>query len=204
MALVSVPAALGLALMAEPLCATLFQYGQFTGGDTRMVAASVIAMSVGVPAFMLSKVLLPAFYSRQDTRTPMRAAVITVFVNVVLTVLLVTPLWYWGFHAAHGGIALATALAGIVNAGLLWRYLIRQGVYRAQQGWPRLFLQIALGSGLMVATVVYARYTVGDWSGLGPWYLRAAWLLGVVGAGALAYGLGLLIAGVRPRHLREA
>ena len=203
-ALVSVPAALGLALMAEPLCATLFQYGQFTGRDTRMVAASVIAMSVGVPAFMLSKVLLPAFYSRQDTRTPMRAAVITVFVNVVLTVLLVTPLWYWGFHAAHGGIALATALAGIVNAGLLWRYLIRQGVYRAQQGWPRLFLQIALGSGLMVATVVYARYTVGDWSGLGPWYLRAAWLLGVVGAGALAYGLGLLIAGVRPRHLREA
>ncbi|HEU0153316.1 MAG TPA: murein biosynthesis integral membrane protein MurJ [Arenimonas sp.] len=203
-ALVSVPAALGLALMSGPLCATLFQYGAFTEHDTRMVSASVMAMSVGVPAFMLSKVLLPAFYARQDTRTPMRAAVLTVFVNVLLTVLLVTPLWYWGFGAAHGGIALATALAGIVNAGLLWRYLIRQGVYRAQRGWARLFLQIALASALMSAVVLYACRQVGDWADLGPWYLRAAWLAAVVGAGALAYGLGLLLAGVRPRQLREA
>ncbi|MFY2764267.1 murein biosynthesis integral membrane protein MurJ [Arenimonas sp. MALMAid1274] len=203
-ALVSVPAALGLALMAEPLCATLFQYGQFGARDTDMVAASVIAMSVGVPAFMLSKVLLPAFYARQDTRTPMRAAVITVFINVVLTALLVTPLWYWGYGAAHGGIALATALAGIANAALLWRYLIRQGVYRAREGWLRLFLQIGLASVLMAAAVVAARVQLGDWAQLGPWYLRVAWLLGVVAAGALAYGLGLLAAGLRPRHVREA
>lgn len=203
-ALVSVPAALGLALMAEPLCATLFQYGQFGARDTDMVAASVIAMSVGVPAFMLSKVLLPAFYSRQDTRTPMRAAVITVFLNVVLTAALVTPLWYFGFRAAHGGIALATALAGIANAALLWRYLIRQGIYRAGGGWLRLFLQIGVGSALMAAVVLLARHQVGDWAGLGAWYLRLLWLLGVVGAGAGAYALGLLLAGLRPRHVREA
>ena len=98
----------------------------------------------------------------------------------------------------------AQIATGIVNAGLLWRYLIRQGVYQAQRGWPRLFLQIALGSCLMAAAVLYARHLVGDWGALGPWYLRAAWLLGVVGAGALAYGLGLLLAGVRPRQLREA
>lgn len=203
-ALVSVPAALGLALMAEPLCATLFQYGEFRAIDTRMVAISVIAMSVGVPAFMLSKVLLPAFYARQDTRTPMRAAVITVFINIVLTIALVTPMKYLGFGAAHGGIALATGLAGIANAALLWRYLTRQGVYRAEKGWLRLFLQIGLGSLLMGVAVLGARWWLGDWAGLGPWYLRALWLLGVVGAGALAYGLGLLIAGLRPRHVREA
>lgn len=203
-ALVSVPAALGLALMAEPLCATLFQYGEFSSNDTAMVAIAVMAMSVGVPAFMLSKVLLPAFYARQDTRTPMRAAVITVFVNIVLTVLLVTVLRKAGVVAAHGGIALATALAGVANAALLWRYLIRQGAYRAEKGWLRLFGQILLGSVLMAGVVLYARSWLGDWGALGEWYVRIGWLLLVVGGGALAYGLGLVIAGVRPRHLREA
>ncbi len=203
-ALVSVPAALGLALMAEPLCATLFQYGRFGERDTAMVAISVMAMSLGVPAFMLSKVLLPAFYARQDTRTPMRAAVLTVFINIALTVLLVTPLWYHGVEAAHGGIALATGLAGVANAALLWRYLIRQGAYAAGPGWARLFAQIGLASLLMTAAVLAARHALGDWSALGPWYVRVAWLLAVVAAGAASYGLGLLLAGIRPRHLRES
>jgi putative peptidoglycan lipid II flippase len=57
---------------------------------------------------------------------------------------------------------------------------------------------------LMIAVVAWARMQLGDWAGLGAWYLRLGWLLLVVGAGALAYGLGLVIAGVRPRHLREA
>src|SRR5688572_28230572 len=203
-ALVSVPAAAGLALMAGPLCATLFQYGQFDARDTAMVSVSVVAMRVGVPAFMLSKVLLPAFYARQDTKTPMRAAVLTVFANVVLTALLVTPLWWVGVEAAHGAIALATGLAGIVNAALLWRYLVRQGIYRAERGWLRLFLRIALATALMAATVLGARAWLGDWAALGSWVVRTAWLLAVVGAGAVAYGLGLLIAGLRPRDLREA
>lgn len=203
-ALVGIPAGLGLALMAEPLCATLFQYGRFTANDTEMVAISVTAMSLGVPAFMLSKVLLPAFYSRQDTRTPMRAAVITVFVNILLTVALVTPLWYYGVAKAHAGIALATALAGIANAALLWRYLTRQGLYRPERGWLRLFAQIGLGLALMAAVVLSARAWVGDWSQLPAWYLRAGWLLGVVAAGAAAYALGLALGGLRPRHLREA
>ena len=203
-ALVSVPAALGLALMAGPLCATLFQYGEFDARDTTMVGWSVIAMSVGVPAFMLSKVLLPAFYARQDTRTPMRAAVITVFANIGLTVLLVTPLWWIGFAAAHAGIALATGLAGIVNAALLWRWLVRDGAYRAERGWLVLFGRIALACVLMAATVLGAKAWLGDWAALGSWPARVGWLLAVVGAGGLAYGLGLLLGGLRPRHLREA
>jgi putative peptidoglycan lipid II flippase len=203
-ALVSVPAALGLALMAAPLCATLFQYGQFDARDTTMVAISVVAMSLGIPAFMLSKVLLPAFYARQDTKTPMRAAVITVFANIVLTALLVTPLWWYEVEAAHAGIALATGLAGMINAALLWRYLARDGAYRAEKGWLKLFGRIAFASLLMAGTVLAARAWIGDWAGLGSWYVRIAWLLAVVAAGAAAYGLGLLLSGLRPRDLREA
>lgn len=201
--LVSIPAGLGLALLAEPLCASLFQYGQFTAHDSAMVAVSLTAMSLGVPAFMLSKVLLPAFYARQDTRTPMRAAVLTVFLNIGLTVALVTPLWRQGVEAAHGGIAAATALAGMGNALLLWRYLRRDGLYRPERGWWRLALQIALGCALMTAAVLLVRHHVGDWGALRATH-RIAWLLAAVGAGAVAYALGLLMAGLRPRHLREA
>ena len=107
--LVGIPAAVGLVVLAEPLCATLFQYHKFTAADTRMVAAAVSAMSVGIPAFMLSKVLLPAFYARQDTRTPMKVAVWTVLVNVVLIASFVTVLRLSGSAYGHIGIAFATA-----------------------------------------------------------------------------------------------
>ena len=200
--LVGVPAALGLALLAEPLCATLLYRGAFTLHDTRMVATSVVAMSIGVAPFMITKVLLPAFYSRQDTRTPMRAAVLTVFINIGLTVALVTPLWRYGVEGAHAGIALATALAGIANAALLWRYLRRDRVYAPEPGWRRLAAQIALGCLLMAGVVLVLRQVLGPFTAM-HWWHRLGWLVAVVAAGAAAYALGLWLAGLRPRHLRE-
>ncbi|MFA6986713.1 MAG: murein biosynthesis integral membrane protein MurJ [Arenimonas sp.] len=200
--LVGIPAALGLALLAGPLASTILFRGAFTLHDTQMVAISVTAMSVGVAPFMITKVLLPAFYSRQDTRTPMRAAILTVFINVALTVLLVTPLWYYGVVAAHAGIALATALAGIANAALLWRYVRRDGLYRPEPGWRKLLVQIAVGCVLMTLAVLSMRQALGDWNQM-HWISRLTWLLVSVAAGAAAYGAGLLLAGLRPKHLRE-
>lgn len=200
--LVGMPASLGLILLAEPMTATLFYHGKFKLHDVQMVAASMTAMGVAIPAFMLSKVLLPAFYSRHDTKTPMRAAVFTVIVNVVLTVAIVIPLWRMKFEAAHAGIALATALAGIFNTYLLWRYLMRLGVYQLKKGWRKLMLQIVLGLVLMTAVVLGIRYYVGAWSDY-VWWSRVLMLLGAVLAGAVAYGLALVATGLRPRHLRE-
>ncbi len=200
--LVGLPAALGLALLAEPLTASLFRYGRFTPEDTRMVGYALTAMSVGIPAFMLSKVLLPAFYSRQDTRTPMRAAIITVVANVVLTVLIVTPLWWLKVPYAHAGIAAATAIAGIINAMLLWHFLKRDGIYQAQPGWGRWTIRIALGLVAMAVTVLVLRGWVGDWTLMAGWQ-RWAYLVGVIAAGGAVYGAVLLIAGLRPRHLRQ-
>jgi putative peptidoglycan lipid II flippase len=200
--LVAIPAALGVALLAEPLAATLFFRGRFTAHDTHMVALSVSAMSVGIVPFMISKVLLPAFYSRQDTRTPMRAAIQTVFINVLLTVLLVTPLWWYGVEAAHVGISLATALAGVANTALLWHYLRKENVYRPEPGWRSLVAQIGTGCLLMVGAVLAVRYWVGDWKQL-HWGMRLVWLLVAVAAGAAAYAAGLLLTGLRPAHLRE-
>ncbi len=201
--LAGVPAALGLLLMAEPLTAVVYQGGKFTAHDTRMAAISLSAMSIGIPAFMLSKVLSPAFYARQDTKTPMRAALWTVGANVLLTIALTWPLLHFGVDGAHGGIALATGLAGIFNAWLLWRYLKRADLLRLQPGWSRLWLQLGLACAVMAATVLALRWWVGDWTAIPSLLHRAFWLLMVVTAGGMAYVLSLLALGLRPRHLRH-
>src|SRR3546814_13645635 len=107
--------------------ATGYNYGKFTAFDTHMAAISLSAMSLGVPAFMLSKVLAPAFYARQDMKTPMRAAIITVVANVLLTAGLTAPLWLHEVTGAHGGIALAPALAGLPHANGRAAYRERRG-----------------------------------------------------------------------------
>lgn len=201
--LAGVPAAIGLLLLAEPLTAVVYQGGRFTPHDTRMAAISLAAMSIGVPAFMLTKVLAPAFYARQDTKTPMRAAIITVVANVLMTIAFTTPLWLWQVPGAHGGIALATGLAGIVNAWLLWRYLKRAGLMRPQPGWGVFWLRLAVACMTMAAAVVALRIWIGDWTAIESLLLRTALLLAVVAAGALAYAAAMLALGLRPRDLRH-
>jgi putative peptidoglycan lipid II flippase len=200
--LLALPAALGLILLAEPLVTTAFERGEFTSADSRMTALALVAMSLGVPFFMLTKVLAPAFYARQDTRTPMRAAIATVAVNVVLTVAIVTPLWLNGVPGAHAGIALATAIAGAVNAALLWRFLRRQKLYAPRPGWTRHLLRLSAGCIAMTVVVLVLRSYVGGFGTLGE-FQRWTWLLAMVASGALAYGLGLLATGWRPRELRH-
>jgi len=200
--LLALPAALGLFLLAEPLSATIFQYGRFTPFDTRMAALAIAAMSIGVPGFMLTKVLAPAFFARQDARTPMRAALKTVAFNLLLTIALVTPLWHYKIVGAHAGIAFATALAGLFNAWLLWRALRRQGHSFAHPEWPRVLRGCVLGLLLMIASLMAMQSQVGAWGDLAP-VMRVLLLLATVGLGAGAYLSGIWLAGVRPRHLRE-
>jgi putative peptidoglycan lipid II flippase len=200
--LVALPAAAGLAVLAEPICATLFQYNRFTALDSRQTAVAVVAMSVGIPAFMLSKVLLAAFFARQDTVTPMRVAIATVVANVLLIGALVWPLWRAGSPIAHGGIALATALAGVLNALLLGIALRRRGLLAWRPGWGRYLLQLVFATLGMAVTVLVLRTLLGDWTTLGPWP-RIGGLLACLAAGGVSYAALLLLAGLRPRHLRE-
>jgi len=199
--LLAVPAALGLALLAEPLSITMFERGEFVAADSRMTALSLVAMSLGIPGFMASKVLLSAFYARQDTRTPMRAAVKTVLINVALTAALVTPLWLGAVPGAHAGIALATGLAGLANAWLLWSSLRRDSDFTLSSGWGRHLLRIGFAAAALAAAVLLANHLIGDWR---AWSgsMRWALLLAAVAAGAAAYGLALLASGWRPRELR--
>lgn len=201
--LVGMPAGVGLFVLAEPLTAVVYQGNKFTPYDTRMAALSLAAMSLAVPAFMLSKVLSPAFFARQDTRTPMRAAIWTVIANVLMTIAFTLPLWWFEVEGAHGGIALATGLAGIFNAWLLWKYLRRDGLLQPRPGWGRHLARIGAGCALMAAVVLAISWHIGDWTTIAnPWH-RAGLLLGTVAAGAATYGLALLAFGLRPRDLRH-
>lgn len=132
----------------------------------------------------------------------MRAAIITVIANVVLTIAFTTPLLLNKVEGAHVGIALATALAGIVNAALLWRYLRRAGMYMPQPGWRGFSVRLLLACVAMTAVVLALRFWVGDWTAMDNPFDRVSWLLLVIAAGAAAYGLTLLATGLRPRDLR--
>ena len=200
--LVALPATLGLAAMAEPITATLYQYGKFSDYDTHMAGLSLSAFAFGLPGFMLAKVLTPAFYARYDTRTPMRAALITVLANVILMSLVVVPLWRYQVEGGHAGIAMCTALAGTLNAWLLWRALRKQGLFQAQPGWPAYVLRIVLACAAMVAVLVLARHYVGPWQPLGA-SLRLLHLAWAIPAGIATYVAALYAGGLRFRHLRE-
>jgi putative peptidoglycan lipid II flippase len=220
--LIGIPACLGLILCAEPLVAALFQHGAFVAADTAMTRLSLVAQATAVPAFLLVKVLAPAFYSRQDTRTPVKAAVVAVVGNALFTVLLMLGLLLLsdagraameasGGHVlealgqvrgAHACLAFAIALAGWLNAVQLWWYLRRAAVYTVQPGWPR-FLRQMLVAALGMALVVLAMLSLWqDWT-TWPWWERVWRLLGVVGAGAVAYAALLWLQGIRPRDLRH-
>ena len=132
----------------------------------------------------------------------MKAAVWTVVCNAVLIVALVTPMWKMGLPYAHTGIAAATAIAGTFNAVLLWRWLRRDGTYQPEPGWGRWLMRLVIALVVMAVVVVGLREWIGDWTGMGAGH-RWAWLLVVIAAGGAAYGATLLLAGVRPRHLRH-
>jgi putative peptidoglycan lipid II flippase len=214
--LIAVPAMMGLVLLAQPLIATLLQHGEFTAHDTTMAALSLSALSFGLPAFALVKVLAPAFFARQDTRTPVRAGVSAMVANMLLNALflaLLFALWHkpgdldqgWlqglskvpGLHVA---LALASALASYLNLSMLWRALRRDGVYQREPGWGRFLLRLVLACAFMVLVLCAGRWLWTDWT-VGVW-VRVVRLTVLVGAGAASYLAVLFAMGFRVRDLR--
>jgi putative peptidoglycan lipid II flippase len=194
--LIGLPAAAGLVMLAGPVLSSLFQYDDFSQQDVDMAALALVGYGVGLPAFMLVKVLAPAFYARQDNRTPVRIAVRALLANMVMNVVFVVPLVLLEIPGAHAGLALATALAGYLNAGLLWVDLRRQGVYRPAPGWSRLLLQILFAVAVMVTLLALAALQGQAWAALSG-SERVLRISALVVLGAAAYLLALRLVGVR-------
>ena len=193
---IGTPATVGLFVLAAPLLTTLFQYDAFGVDDVRMAARSLMAYAVGLQGFILVKVLAPGYFARQDTRTPVRIGIIAMGVNVTLNLLLVLPL-------AHAGLALATSLAAFVNAGLLFRGLYKDEVYRPRPGWSALAWRVAIASLALAALLWWGAGDLGRWFAWSG-YERAGQLLLWVVVGATAYFALLAAAGLRPAHLQSS
>ncbi|MGM0678091.1 MAG: murein biosynthesis integral membrane protein MurJ [Pseudomonadota bacterium] len=196
--LIALPSALGLILLAAPILAALIQYQEFLESDTRMAALSLMAYAVGLPAFILIKILAPGYFSRQDTKTPVKVAVIAMVANMALNVAIVVP-WVWmGWPGPHAGLALATSLSAYLNAGLLYRGLRRDGILMILPGWLGLWWRMLLASGLLTLLLLLMLPELSQWSEW-PALTRVSALLGLIALGGGAYGLTLLATGVRPR-----
>ena len=198
--LVALPAAFALMILSEPILYTLFQYGQYQPFDVQMSSASLRAYSIGLVAFMLIKVLASGFYSRQDTRTPVRIGIIAMISNMGLNVIFVLP-FHFLWQIGHAGLALATSVSAFINAGLLLRGLLKTGVYQPLDGWLRFTLQ-SLGANLvMILVLVLLNSWFGDLAEATV-VTRVSSVTLLCCAGLVSYALVLILSGMRLRHLR--
>jgi putative peptidoglycan lipid II flippase len=196
--MLALPAAVALALLAVPLIATLFMHGAFDANDLFQTRKALVAYSVGLLGLILVKVLAPGFYARQNIRTPVKIAIVTLVATQLMNLVLVFPL-------RHAGLALAIGLGACLNAGLLYRKLREQDIYRPQAGWMAFALKVGAAIALMTAAIAF---TVGPdvWWVAASWQARALRLTGLVLLGAAAYFAALWLLGFRPRdfHRRAA
>jgi putative peptidoglycan lipid II flippase len=192
--LVGVPATIGLIMLAKPILATLFLYGRkFSPHDLEMTARALIAFAIGLPGFILVRILASGFYARQNTGTPARIAALSLLANIVLSLALIAPL-------AHAGLALAISLAAFVNAGLLYRLLRRSEIYHPLSGWGMHLLRIAIASVVMALVINWGAGDLSGWLAAGA-FTRAGRLGVWIALGALVYIATILILGVRPKAL---
>ncbi len=202
--LVGIPAMAGLIVLAKPILATVIHNGVNTWHDVEMAGMSLMTYSLGLPAFILVKVLAPGFYSRQDTKTPVRIGIIAMFSNMLLSLLIVLPWYKLGYIGPHAGLALATALAAYVNAGMLYYQLRKQNIYQYIEGqgnrWLKDLLRIIVAVAVMSAVVFWLNPDDSWWqaNGLGK---KSLYLGGLVIAAIVAYFGSLGLMGIRPRQL---
>jgi len=199
--LIALPAAIGLFVLAEPLVTALFFGGVFDEHAVRMTAMALQAYAVGLIGFSFVKILAPAYFARENTRTPVRIALSALLVNFILSVGLA---WYMsanGFAGPHAALAAATSVAAILNAALLYRGLRKDQVLLHSSGWPALISRVALACVGMYA-VLYQLYRPLEWWLEASFAGRVGWLAVTIVAAVGSYFLALLLMGTRLSQFR--
>ena len=185
--LLTLPAALALALLAVPLLSTLFQHGAFTGSDVLQTRNALAAYSVGLTGLILVKVLAPGFYARQDIKTPVKIALVTLAATQFMNLAFVGWL-------RHAGLALSIGLASCLNAALLFRGLRRRQVYAPAAGWPGFALRLLAALAALAAFLLWGMGSESAWLAAMTTTEKLLRLTAIVAGGMLAYfaTLGLL------------
>jgi putative peptidoglycan lipid II flippase len=149
----TLPATAAFIFAAEPIIRGLFQHGAFAAADTIRCGWALSAFSIGLPSYVLVKVLTPGFYARADTATPVRLAIYSVAVNLVGNLILIPSLGRYGL--GHVGPPLATALASTINVFMLYRTLRQRGHFEADAQLKRRVPRLALAAAIMGGAIFF-------------------------------------------------
>ena len=177
--LLCLPAALALAVSALPLVSAIFEAGKFNARDAHYTALTLSIVALGLPAYVLVKVLTPGFYARRDTATPVKVAIGVLIANVILNFALIPSF-------GIGGLAAAVAVSSWLNCIVLYVLLHRRGHFRIE-AWlaSRLFRQLIAAAGMVVALIA-VRTALSGWF-VGSTGHRLAGVIAIVGAGMIVY-----------------
>ena len=188
----TLPAMIALIVAAGPIVRGLFQYGHFTAADTVKCSWALAGFSLGLPSYVLVKVLTPGYYARHGTRTPVRYAVMSVGVNLAGNLILIPLLAPFGY--GHVGPPLATALSSTANVWLLYATLSKRGFFIADAQLKRRIPRLALAALLMGVAIVGVDHLLDPWLS-GRIFERYMALVALVGAGVVVYGVACFLTG---------
>ncbi|MDR3390428.1 MAG: murein biosynthesis integral membrane protein MurJ [Sulfuriferula sp.] len=190
--LLALPAAAALAVLALPLISTLFLYGHFSVHDVWMTRQALMAYSLGLLGLIMVKILAPGFYARQNIKTPVKIALITLTATQLMNLLFVWKL-------QHAGLALAIGLGACLNAGLLLWKLRSQGIFQPQSGWYAFMSRIGIATAMMALVLWWGMGTDADWL-QAHFSRRIAHLTILVVLGVATYFVTLRLLGIRARQ----
>lgn len=190
--LLGIPAAIGIAVLAQPMLLTLFMRGNFTLNDVHAASYSLWAFNAGLLSFMLIKILANGYYARQDTKTPVKIGIIAMMSNMGFN-LLAIPFSYVG-------LAIASAMSATLNAYLLYRGLAKADVYHFSRKSAVFFAKVLLAAIAMGAAVWYYVPEINQWAKM-DFFMRVYWLVWLIVLAAIVYGATLILLGVRKHHL---
>ncbi|QYJ78080.1 murein biosynthesis integral membrane protein MurJ [Shewanella acanthi] len=193
--LLGLPAMMGLIVLAKPMLMVLFMRGAFSVQDVEMASYSLMAYGSGLLSFMLIKVLAPGYYSRQDTKTPVRYGIIAMITNMGFNLIFAIPFGYVG-------LAIATSMSALLNATLLYRGLHKAGVYTLTKPTLVFCVKAMVSAALMVVVLYYFLPSQSQWLEWQFWG-RAKALMALIALGAIAYSVGLLVQGIRPWSMKR-
>jgi putative peptidoglycan lipid II flippase len=178
---ITLPASIGLIILRVPIISLLFQRGEFSHIATYATAQALYAFAIGLCAFSGLKVAIPVFYARQDTATPVRIGIITILLNICLSIILMVPF-------KHAGIALATSLSAIANLALLVHIMRRRWGIAGETDIVVSGLKI-LGNSLAMGLILYISMhrTFDLYFETGNLTAKALYLLSGIGIGIIAY-----------------
>ncbi len=195
--MLALPAALALGLIAVPLLATFFQRGAFSGHDVVMTSYALIGYSVGLIGILLVKILAPAFYAKQDIRTPVKIGIATLVATQLMNLIFV-----FGLQWHHAGLALSIGLGACLNSAILFYFLRKRGIYHPEPGWAKFFVKILVAVSAMGLALWLNMGNEPSWLASYGW-ARIVRLTVLVMVGIAVYFAALAAMGFRPKDFSK-